>query len=51
MLLDNRDKHKVKAIVIKDNVVLLFLPEYSPEFNPSEKIWVKKHLLINYLKL
>jgi transposase len=26
-------------LVIVDNVVLLFLPPYSPELNPIERLW------------
>lgn len=39
MLLDNGGIHKAKRLVISDNVVLLFLPPYSPELNPIERLW------------
>ena len=31
--------HKAKALVIPDNIVLFFLPPYTPEMNPIEQIW------------
>lgn len=42
MLLDNGAFHKTNDLVIPDNIVLLFIPPYSPELNPAEKIWWKK---------
>jgi transposase len=39
VLLDNGKFHKAKELIIPDNIVLLFIPPYSPELNPSEKIW------------
>jgi len=41
MLLDNGAFHKSNDLVIPDNIVLLFIPPYSPELNPAEKIWWK----------
>lgn len=41
MLLDNGAFHKALALKIPANVVLLFIPPYSPELNPAEKIWWK----------
>lgn len=32
---------KLKTLTIPENISLLFLPPYSPELNPSEKIWWK----------
>lgn len=28
-----------KSLQIPDNIALIFLPPYSPELNPAEKIW------------
>jgi transposase len=28
-------------LIIPENIVLVFLPSYSPELNPAEKIWAK----------
>ena len=41
LLLDNGAFHKCKRLSIPDNIVLLFIPPYSPELNPAEKIWWK----------
>lgn len=39
IVLDNGAFHKAKKLIIPDNINLLFLPQYSPELNPAEKIW------------
>ena len=39
--LDNGAFHKVKSLIIPENIILIFLPPYSPELNPAEKIWAK----------
>lgn len=39
ILLDNGAFHKAKCLIIPDNIALLFIPPYSPELNPAEKIW------------
>ena len=41
VVLDNRAFHKAKALVVPPNIILVFLPAYSPELNPAEKIWAK----------
>ena len=41
MVLDNGRFHKAKKLVIPDNIILIFLPPYSPELNPAEKVWAK----------
>jgi transposase len=41
MVLDNGAFHKAKVLKIPDNIILIFLPPYSPELNPAEKIWAK----------
>ncbi len=41
IVLDNGAFHKAKALLIPDNIVLLFLPPYSPELNPAEKMWAR----------
>lgn len=41
MVLDNGRFHKAKKLIIPDNIILLFLPPYSPELNPAEKMWAK----------
>ena len=39
LFLDNGAFHKAKRLEIPENIVLCFLPPYSPELNPAEKIW------------
>ena len=39
IVLDNGAFHKSKRLKIPANIALLFLPPYSPELNPAEKIW------------
>lgn len=39
IVLDNGAFHKAKSLIIPENISLLFLPPYSPELNPAEKIW------------
>lgn len=39
IVLDNGAFHKAKKLKIPDDIALLFLPPYSPELNPAEKIW------------
>ena len=41
ILLDNGAFHKAQRLIIPENICLLFIPPYSPELNPSEKIWWK----------
>jgi len=41
IVLDNGAFHKAKRLLIPENVILIFLPPYSPELNPAEKIWAK----------
>jgi transposase len=46
IVLDNGAFHHAKRLNIPSNISLLFLPPYSPELNPAEKIWrfIKDHL-------
>lgn len=39
IVLDNGRIHQAKRLVIPENVILLFLPPYSPELNPIERLW------------
>lgn len=41
IVLDNGAFHKADKLMIPNDIVLLFLPPYSPELNPAEKIWAK----------
>ncbi len=31
--------HKSKALIVPENIVLFFIPPYTPEMNPIEQIW------------
>lgn len=39
VILDNGAFHKATRLQIPKNIGLLFLPPYSPELNPAEKMW------------
>ena len=39
LVLDNGRFHHSKSLEIPENVVLLFLPPYSPELNPIQRLW------------
>ncbi len=39
LILDNGAFHHAKQLNIPSNIALLFLPPYSPELNPAEKMW------------
>lgn len=54
MVLDNGAFHKTRKLNVPDNIALIFLPPYSPELNPAEKMWAKykrqfSNLLFNSL--
>ena len=39
LILDNRAFHHGARLKIPYNIALIFLPPYSPELNPAEKMW------------
>ena len=39
LILDNGAFHKAKKLSVPRNVRLIFLPPYSPELNPVERLW------------
>ena len=39
MVLDNGAFHNTKDLEVPPNIGLLFIPPYSPELNPAEKLW------------
>ena len=39
IFLDNGAFHKAKRLIIPPSIGLIFLPPYSPELNPAEKVW------------
>lgn len=52
MVLDNGAFHKAKRLKIPANIILIFLPPYSPELNPAEKVWwvLKQYFVIKTFK-
>lgn len=45
VIIDNAGFHSLKSFEIPENIKLIRIPPYSPELNPSEKMWafVKQH--------
>jgi hypothetical protein len=39
LILDNGQFHKANKLSVPSNVELIFLPPYSPELNPVERLW------------
>lgn len=39
MVLDGAPSHRALCLEVPENMVLLRLPPYSPELNPSERLW------------
>ena len=47
LVLDRAGWHTAKRLVIPSNVTLVWLPPYSPEINPVERVWLflrERHL-------
>lgn len=40
VVVDGAPAHTAESVVVPENVVLLFLPPYSPELNPVERLWL-----------
>lgn len=53
LVLDQAGWHVAKALKVPRNVTLLFLPAYSPELNPVERVWayLRSHYLSNRVYL
>jgi len=49
LVLDNAGWHVAGELKVPDNITLLYLPPYSPELNPIERLWkyLKEHYLSN----
>ena len=49
LVMDNAGWHHAKALKMPANITPLFLPPYSPELNPIERLWayLKSHYLSN----
>ena len=39
MIMDGAGWHKSKELTVPDNMEIIFLPPYSPELNPVERLW------------
>ena len=53
VILDNLSPHKmvaVEAAIHAAGVEILFLPPYSPDFNPIEQMWSKVKAFLRALK-
>jgi putative transposase len=47
VIVDGAGWHIADALIVPDNITLLFLPPYSPELNAQENIW--EYLRQNFL--
>lgn len=47
LIMDQAGWHKSKDLVVPRNIEIIFLPPYSPELNPVERIW--KYLKTYYI--
>lgn len=49
LIMDQAGWHKAKELIIPDNIRILYLPPYSPELNPVERLWlhIKQNVLNN----
>jgi len=49
LVLDRAGWHMAKALEVPANITLLYLPPYSPELNPVERLWayLRSHYLSN----
>jgi transposase len=47
VIVDGAGWHIADALIVPDNISLLFLPPYSPELNAQENIW--EYLRQNFL--
>jgi len=49
LVLDRAGWHIAKALEVPANMTLLYLPPYSPELNPVERLWayLRSHYLSN----
>jgi transposase len=49
LIMDQAGWHKAKRLVVPENITVLYLPPYSPELNPVERLWayLRSHYLSN----
>jgi transposase len=46
-VLDRAGWHRARKLVVPSNVTLVWLPPYSPQLNPVERVWLflrERHL-------
>ena len=47
IIMDQAGWHKSKDLTVPGNIEIIYLPPYSPELNPIERLW--KYLKINFI--
>jgi len=49
LLMDRAGWHRSRGLEVPENIVVLYLPPYSPELNPVERLWayLRSHYLSN----
>ena len=49
LIMDQAGWHKAERLAVPDNITVLYLPPYSPELNPVERLWgyLRSHYLSN----
>jgi len=49
LIMDQAGWHKSRTLEVPENISILFLPPYSPELNPIERLWgyLRSHYLSN----
>lgn len=40
MVMDGAGWHKSKKLVVPENICIIYLPPYTPELNPVERLWL-----------
>ena len=51
IIMDQAGWHKSKTLIVPENIHIEYLPPYSPELNPVEKLWLwlRRHVCRNRL--
>ena len=51
LIIDGAGWHKATNLLIPHNIKIIYLPPYSPELNPVERLWqhIKDNVLKNYI--
>lgn len=47
VIMDQAGWHKSKDLAVPDNIDIIYLPPYSPELNPIERLW--KYMKTNFI--